>query len=109
MAIPRSLAERIASVPFDADTAHDLLSLTTSDASITLPPGAYDAWLDATATGYVRIGAAVSLPSSGTPTAVAGQFPIAAGGVVTFVQRSSAAVHAQLASGTGTLHFMRKL
>ncbi len=109
MTIPRSLAERISVLPLGSDTEHRTLDLTTADASIALAPGAYEAYLDGAALGYARIGAAVSVPSSGA-AAVAGQWVIPAGGAVTFVLAGGTTVtlHAQLASSTGTLHLVRK-
>lgn len=109
MTIPRSLAERISVLPLGSDTEHRTLDLTSADASIALVPGAYEAYLSSTTLGFARIGSAVSVPASGA-AAVTGQWVIPAGGAVTFVLAGATTVtlHAQLASGTGTLHLVRK-
>lgn len=109
MPTPRALAERIAATPFASDTGHRILEIDTSDDSIDLAPGAYDAYLDGSTLAYGRIGASVDLPSD-KAAEKAGQFPIPPGGVVTFVVSgaTTVALHAKTASGTGTLHIMRK-
>ena len=109
MGISRALSERIAAMPFASDTGHRTFDLDNADDNIALAPGAYEAYLPAgSPLGYARIGAAVSVPASEDPE-VAGQFVLPPGGGVRFVVGGSAtvALHAQLVSGSATLHLMR--
>lgn len=107
MTTPRSLAERIAVLPFASDTEHRRLDVSTTPANITLAAGAYETYNGGTVAAYLRIGSGVSIPGSGAAL-VAGQFTVPAGTVVTFVTDGAAAVYGLTASGTTTLDFMRK-
>lgn len=106
MTIPRALAERIAALPFGADTELRRQDASTTPANITLAAGAYEVWNPGTVAVYVRLGSAVSIPASGG-TAVAGQWVIPPGGACTFVA-AAGALHVLTQSGTATLELMRK-
>lgn len=109
MGITRALSERISAMPFSADTGHRTFDLDASDDNIELAPGAYTAYLPSSAAlGYARIGSAVSVPATEVAE-IAGQFLLIPGGTAVFVVGGAAtiALHAQLSSGTGTLHLMR--
>ena len=99
-------AQRLADQPFDAHTATRTLALSTTDASVTLPAGVYEAFNEGSATAAVRLGASTTgLPST---TETAGLFPVPASGAGSFVLLADTVVHARCLSGTGTLYLMRK-
>jgi len=107
MSIPRSLAERISVLPFASDTEHRRLDLSTTPANISLAAGAHEVYNGGSVVAYLRLGSGVSIPASGG-AAVAGQFPVPAGAVVTFVTDGAAAVYGLTETSTTTLDFMRK-
>lgn len=107
MTIHRSLAERIAVLPFGADTEHRRLDLSTTPANISLAAGAYEVYNGGSVAAYLRVASGVSIPASGG-AAVAGQFVVPAGGGATFVVDGAAAVYGLTSSGTTTVDFLRK-
>ena len=103
---PTDLA-RASAAPVLATGGLRTLDVTTTDGSITLAAGAHEVFNGGAVTAYLRLGSGVSIPASGG-AAVAGQFPVPAGAVATFVTDGSAAVYGLTASSTTTLDFMRK-
>lgn len=104
-----SLAARVAVLPFASDTGHRRFDLDTSDDTIDLAPGAYEAFNGGTVAAYARIGAATSIPAD-KAAEEAGQFVIPAGASVTFIHDDSGdgTLHAKTASGATTLDLHRK-
>ena len=109
MPINPSDALRALGAPLVAASGHRTLDLSTSPASISLDPGAYEVFNAGSVTASVRLGAAVSVPSSGAAEQ-AGQMPIPAGGVGSVLIPGDAAVtlHGLAASATATIHLVRK-
>lgn len=107
MPIPPSDALRALAAPIVAATGHRTLDLSTSPASIALAAGSYEVLNGGAVLVYVRIGAAVSVPSSGA-VEVAGQSPIPAGGVADLHLPDDATLHGVAASSTATIHLVRK-
>lgn len=104
-----ALAARIADLPFGSDTGHRRFAIDTSDDTIDLAPGVYEAFNDGTVKVYARIGAATDIPAD-KAVEEEGQFVIPAGASVTFVHDDSGdgTLHAKTASGTTTLDLHRK-
>ena len=100
-------AARLGAHPLTSACGHRRLDLTTVDASITLADGVYEVLNPSTVLAYVRIGSAVSVPSTGAAE-VAGQSPVPAGGSVTLAM-GAGDLHALTATGTATLEILRKV
>ena len=99
---------RAVAEPYDTNTKRRALALTVADDSIDLPGDVYHLTHDGTAAVSVRIGAAVEVPASGAAE-VAG-FVIPPGGLAeVMMPAGGAALHALIASGTATLHIVRKV
>ena len=109
MSTRAALAARIADLPFGSDTGHRVFAIDTSDDTINLAPGVYEAYNAGTVKVYARIGAATAIPAD-KAAEEAGQFVIPAGASVTFVNDDSGdgTLHAKTASGTTTLDLHRK-
>lgn len=108
MTVGRALAERIASLPFTSATEHRRFDVSATPANITLAVGAYEILNEGSNTAFVRLGTAVSIPSSGA-AAVTGQVAIPAGGAVTLVvDDDHKTMHGLTSSGVTTLSLMRK-
>lgn len=107
MTIHRSLAERIAVLPFGADTEHRRFDISTTPGSIALANGAYEVYNGGAVAAYLRIGSGVSIPSSGAAL-VTGQFVVPAGGSAVFHCDGSATIYGLTSSGTTTVDFLRK-
>lgn len=99
-------AYRASSAPLSADCLHQVFELDTSPDSITLLTGTYEVLNVGSELAFVRVGAAVSIPAD-KAAGTAGQAPIPAGGLLTFYVEEGA-LHGQVATGTTTLHIVRK-
>lgn len=105
---PSDLA-RASAAPVLASGGLRTLDLTTSDASIALAAGAYEAFSNGSALAVVSLtGSTASLPPSTSAAEAAGAFVIPAGGVASFAIDAETTVHARLLVGTGTLYLHRK-
>lgn len=98
---------RAADAPLLAAGGHRVLEASTSPASITLAAGVHEIYNEGPSFAYVRIGAAVSVPSSGDPE-VSGQAPVPVGGTLTIALPAATTVHALVAADTAMLHCVRK-
>ena len=110
MPITPSDALRALDAPILAATGHRTLDLTTGDASISLAAGSYEVINGGSVLVYVHLGSVVSVPASGAAE-VAGQCPIPAGAKANVHIPGDAAValHGSTASGTATIHLVRKV
>ena len=108
MTAPSDLA-RASAAPVLATGGLRTLDLTTSDASITLAEGAYEALNGGTSHAVACLGATTaSLPPSTGADEAAAAFMVPAGGAATFAIDTETVLHAKLLSGTGTLYLHRK-
>lgn len=100
---------RAASHPFDALTGLRTLDLTTSDATISLAAGVYEAFLPSAAALAVAslTGVTTAMPPATGVAEVTG-FMLPPGAVVTFVLATTTTLHARITSATGTLYLHRK-
>ena len=110
MPITPSDALRALDAPIVAATGHRTLDLTTGGENISLAAGSYEVINGGTVLVYVRLGSAVSIPSSGAAEE-AGQCPIPAGAKANIHIPGDAAVtlHGVTASATATIHLVRKV
>ncbi len=100
---------RAASAPIRATGGLRTLSLTTSDATIDLATGVYEALNTGSAHAVASLSeSTASLPPSSGATEAAGAFIVPAGGAATFGVDASTTLHAKILSGTGTLYLHRK-
>lgn len=108
MTTPSDLA-RASAAPVLATGGLRTLDLTTTDASITLAPGAYEAFNSGTAHAVACLGATTaSLPPSTGAAEAAAAFMVPAGGASSFAILAETVLHAKLLSSTGTLYLHRK-
>lgn len=102
---------RAAAAPLIASGGHRTLDASTSPASIALAAGVHEVFNAGSALGsalaFVRIGTAVSIPSSGDAE-VSAQGIVPVGGALVIALPEAATVHALTGSGSATLHFVRK-
>lgn len=105
MSIPAD-AYRASAAPLSADCTHQIFELDTSPDSITLTAGTYEVSNVGAQLAFVRVGSAVSVPAD-KAAGTAGQGIIHAGGVTT-IYMDAGALHGVVASGTTTLHLIRK-
>ena len=98
---------RAADAPLIAGGGHRTLDASTSPASIALAAGVHEVFNAGTVLAFVRIGAAVSVPSSGAAE-VSAQGLVPAGGALVIALPEAATVHALTGSSSATLHFVRK-
>ncbi len=98
---------RAADAPLIAGGGHRTLDASTTPASIALAPGVHEVFNAGTVLAFVRIGAAVSVPSSGAAE-VSAQGLVPAGGALVIALPEAATVHALTGSSSATLHFVRK-
>ena len=98
---------RAADAPLIASGGHRTLDASTSPASIALAAGVHEVFNAGSVLAFVRLGAAVSVPISGA-TEVSAQGVVPAGGALTIALPEAATVHALTATGSATLHIVRK-
>lgn len=98
---------RAADAPLIAGGGHRTLDASTTPASIALAPGVHEVFNAGTVLAFVRIGAAVSVPSSGAAE-VSAQGLVPAGGALVIALPEAATVHELTGSSSATLHFVRK-
>jgi len=92
--------------PFTSGGAVYALDLTTSDASITLPTGAFVVYLTGSGLAAFAFGATAAFPSSGG--SAAGAFVCPGGGVAGITVDSDGEVlHGIMSSGTATAYITR--
>lgn len=101
-----SLGLRVNDMPCTSRGATSALDLTTSDATLALTTGAYQAWNAGTVNVMLRLGGVASFPSTGNTLASA--FPVPAGGVASFtVDPGGETLHGVTASGAATVYITR--
>ena len=98
---------RAADAPLIASGGHRTLDASTSPASIALALGVHEVFNAGSVLAFVRIGTAVSVPSSGAAE-VSAQGIVPAGGSLVIALPEAATVHALTGSSSATLHFVRK-
>lgn len=91
--------------PITTDATLYALDCSAVDAAITLPTGGYQVQNAGSTLAVIRLGAVASVPTTGTSLEDAGVLP--GGAAVTVHLRVETSVHVILASGTGTLYFVR--
>lgn len=103
---PRDLALQVDRTPASARSTYYRLDVSTSDASIALPAGAYQVLADGSVTVVCSFDATATEPSSGA--SVAASFVVSAGGVASFtVDQGGQTLHAITTSGTAKLRIVR--
>ena len=109
MTISNTDTVRATDAPYDIFTGLRTLDLTTSNATISLVAGVYDALHDA-ASGRAVLsltGTTASMPPATGAAEVTG-FVCPVGAVVTFVVTATTTLNAKMSTGTATLYLMRK-
>lgn len=95
-----------ANLPFTAGGTLYALDLTTSDATIALPTGAYQMLNNGSVLAAFRFGATASIPTTGS--SVTDAFVCPGGAVATFtVDTDGVVLHGLTASSTATAYIMR--
>lgn len=109
MALVPKAALIAAEQPFDAATALQTLDLTTTNATLSLAAGVWEAFNAGSAHAVASLtGTTASMPPS-TGAAAVTAFMIPAGGSSSFFVASTTTINAKLLSGTGTLYLHRKV
>lgn len=108
MALSPSDGLRAAAAPLTSGGGHRVFALDTSSDSITLAAGTHEILNAGSELAFVRLGSAVSVPSDKAAETSAQGFVPANGALTVFVAADTA-LYAQVASGTTTLHIMRKV
>lgn len=109
MTISPSDIARAAATPYDALTGLRTLDLTTSNATISLAAGVYDAFHDG-ASGRAILsltGTTASMPPATGAAEVTG-FVCPAGSAVTFTVLDTTTLNAKVSASTATLYLVRK-
>lgn len=99
---------RAAEGPLLAAGGYRVLEASTSPASITLAAGVHEIYNEGPQPAYVRIGSAVSVPSSGDPE-VSGQAFVPVGATLVLALPAATAMHALVSADTAMLHCVRKV
>ena len=103
---PYDLALQVDRTPASARSTYYRLDVSTSDASIALPSGGYQALNDGSVTAVCCFDTTATEPSSGA--SVAASFVISAGGVASFtVDSGGQTLHAITISSTSKLRIVR--
>lgn len=96
-----------ARAPLSARCATRLLSLTTTDASVTLPGGGYELVLSG-ASDVAVLGLGVSTTGKPDTSPTTGLSVLPPGGSAELVCDGETTLHARTLSGTGTLYIIAK-